>query len=114
VHNLVTALQAELGLECDAAIVVATSYADAEVRAFVELERKLLESVPTSDPALLLYIEGLKALMRGNLDWSMESGRYTDSTMDLLEVAPSSGRVGVKSDIRELAPGTSSARRVAG
>jgi hypothetical protein len=110
VHNLVTALQAELGIEGDEAIAVAVGYANAEVRAFVELRQKLTESGQLNAAALRLYIEGLEALMRGNLDWSMESGRYTDFRGADFD-AESQSR---NSDIRGLAQLTSSARRVAG
>jgi 5-epi-alpha-selinene synthase len=91
VHNLVTALQVEMDVDLEEARQVAIGYANAEVEAFVRIEQKLKASGIAALGDLDEYVSGLKDLMRGNLDWSAESGRYVDF-----------GRPDAKSDIREL------------
>jgi 5-epi-alpha-selinene synthase len=76
VHNLVTALEADLQLSVPEAVQLAGRYCDAEAHNFVALESKLPPFEPPLRAALVPYLAGLKALMRGNLDWSLESGRY--------------------------------------
>jgi hypothetical protein len=48
--------------------------ANADMRSFVEMSNRLLAEEP--DQAVRQYVEGLKAWIRGNLDWSMTTGRY--------------------------------------
>ncbi|XYI03583.1 terpene synthase family protein [Sorangium sp. So ce1128] len=48
-----------------------------EVRLFEEIESSLPEYQPGVSSQLKKYIAGLKAWMRGNLDWSAETHRYS-------------------------------------
>jgi hypothetical protein len=53
---------------------LAAQYANQEVLRFLELDRE----PALASNGLRPYYDGLKALMRGNLDWSFSSGRYRD------------------------------------
>ncbi len=78
VHNLVIVLQTELSLRTDEAIRLAARYADAEVHGFVAVAGKLgVLRGPELGAALESHVQGLRDLMRGNLDWSLGSARYT-------------------------------------
>jgi 5-epi-alpha-selinene synthase len=85
VHNLVTTLQVEMNLPVEEALRVAARYADSEVKAFIALEERLKSSLRGQDldAELSQYLQGLRSLMRGNLDWSQESGRYSPLDEDV-------------------------------
>lgn len=70
VHNLVTVLRVEQQLEVGEAFHLAVDYVNREVERYLRLRGEL--RIPELGP----YLEGLQALMRGNLDWSLSSGRY--------------------------------------
>jgi 5-epi-alpha-selinene synthase len=74
--NLVSILQHEYDLTLQEAIDRAAAIHDAEVRAFENIEAQIQACGLTVNANLWQYIDGLRAWMRGNLDWSMTSGRY--------------------------------------
>jgi hypothetical protein len=76
VHNLVVVLQHEYGLSPQGAMDHAARLFNARMREYVELERKLPSYGLETDVALQRYLRGLRCWVRGNLDWSYESGRY--------------------------------------
>ncbi len=92
VHNLVITLQAERGGSMEEALAEAVAYADSEVHAFVGLRGKLPRFLG-EETSLPQYVAGLESLMRGNLDWSLESARYSPlghRDSDIRELRPSS------------------------
>jgi len=74
--NLICILQHEHGLTLQEAVDRAAVIHDAEVRAFEIMEAQLPACGLTVDADVRRYIDGLHAWMRGNLDWSITSGRY--------------------------------------
>jgi hypothetical protein len=76
VHNLVVVLARENELDLEDAARVAAEYCDREVNAFISLRARLPSFGPAVDAVLGDYIDGLTALMRGNLDWSLATQRY--------------------------------------
>lgn len=76
VHNLVVAFASEKGLELAEAKRLAAARCDAEVAEFELLARGLPSFGRELDPLLSSYLDDLKSLMRGNLDWSLETDRY--------------------------------------
>jgi 5-epi-alpha-selinene synthase len=77
VHNLVIALCREKGCSLEEGVAEAIRMTEREVRGFESIGRDL----PTFEDAacdaqLARYVRGLQSLMRGNLDWSIESARY--------------------------------------
>jgi len=74
--NLICILQHEYGLTLQEAVDRAVAIHDAEVRAFEIMEAQLPACGLTVDADVQRYIDGLHAWMRGNLDWSITSGRY--------------------------------------
>jgi hypothetical protein len=76
VHNLVIVLQHEQGLSIQGAIDQAASLFNSRMREYVELEQHLPSLGAAIDVPLRRYLRGLRCWVRGNLDWSFESGRY--------------------------------------
>lgn len=93
VHNLVLVLQHSDESTLQEATESAAGMHDGEVREFVRLESQLPSFGKVVDASLGHYISTLRARVRGNLEWSHESGRYATPvrilTHDLAE-APSS------------------------
>lgn len=75
VHNLVATLLPSQG-SLQQAIDRAAEMTQAEIAAFVELERHIPAFAPAVDQDVLRYVAILRSWMRGNLDWAYESGRY--------------------------------------
>ncbi|MFV8754297.1 terpene synthase family protein [Nannocystaceae bacterium ST9] len=71
--NLVIVLAHQHDLTWDQAIDRAIDMCNAELEAFVELERQLEQ---LGDPDCQAYVRSLEAWMRGNLDWYSETHRY--------------------------------------
>lgn len=80
VHNLVIVLRHAEGLALKEAVNLGLRMHDAEVRRFIELESRLPAFGRTVDANLARYAAALRARMRGNLDWTRESGRYRRRT----------------------------------
>jgi 5-epi-alpha-selinene synthase len=76
VHNLVLVLQQKLDLSLQEAIDRAAEMYNAEIQMFVELEPHLPSFGKPVDANLRTFVSVLRTRMRGNLDWSLESGRY--------------------------------------
>jgi Terpene synthase family 2, C-terminal metal binding len=76
VHNLVIVLQHEQALSSQGAIDQAASLFNSRMREYVELEQRLPSLGAAIDVPLQRYLRGLQCWVRGNLDWSFESGRY--------------------------------------
>jgi hypothetical protein len=76
VHNLVLAIQQEQDCTLQEALERAVTWHDAEVVAYLTLERRLPSFGSAVDAELARYAGCLRAWMRGSLDWSRASARY--------------------------------------
>lgn len=76
VHSLVIVMQRQHQLTWQAAIDQAAELHNLEVSNFIELATRLPVFGPTIDEPLQRYIDVLRSWMRGNIDWSCETGRY--------------------------------------
>ncbi len=76
VHNLIIVLREATGIPLEEAAKRVVEMHNAEVRDFIALAPDLPSFGDTLDANLSRYISILQARMRGNLDWSLESGRY--------------------------------------
>ena len=79
VHNLVVVLRQEYQLSMQEAVVQAGRLLNARMKEYVELERRLPSLGVESDARLQRYLTGLRCWVRGNVDWSYESGRYGEA-----------------------------------
>jgi 5-epi-alpha-selinene synthase len=79
-HNIVFALQRERRLSMGDAVLAAVAEHDARVIEF-QLARDRLESRYWTDRRVVFGIDDLVHWIRGNVDWSLESGRYTPSEL---------------------------------
>ncbi|WP_395852657.1 hypothetical protein [Cystobacter fuscus] len=84
-NNFVHVLRVNRGLELREAISTAIDIINADTDAFVACE-ELLQASRLADPRLLGYVEGLKAWIRGNLHWSLVTGRYSSPTSPFPEL----------------------------
>lgn len=75
-HNLVLILQRHGGLSLQGAVDRVAELTDAQVRRFIALEALLPSFGGSLDADVRRFVGVLRAWMRGNLDWSYESGRY--------------------------------------
>ncbi|MBN1605366.1 MAG: hypothetical protein JW940_01975 [Polyangiaceae bacterium] len=80
VHSLVLLLLYEGRLKAAEALEEVMRRCEAEVHEFVSLELRLDPELGTD--CVRRFLEGLKTIMRGNLDWSQRSGRYSCSLSD--------------------------------
>lgn len=83
VHNLVLVLQHEYGLALEAAMRRAVLLHNREVQRFVELTARLPSFGAAIDAKLERYVRTMRARMRGNLVWSLASGRYRSSRLTI-------------------------------
>jgi len=74
-HNMVLVVRNELGVPLTEAVRRVAARHDAEVHAFVA-RRAALPAEVRADPAVTRFITGLTYWIRGNIDWSRDSGRY--------------------------------------
>lgn len=79
VHNLVVVLQRATDLSLEDAVERVIEMHNAEVRDFIALAPELPSFGESADGNLCRYLSILRARMRGNLDWSLQSGRYARS-----------------------------------
>jgi hypothetical protein len=78
VNNLVIIMQqTQRGSFQEAADRVAGMISD-EIGEFIDREQHLPSFAPALDQRIETYLAGLRAWMRGNLDWARESRRYSD------------------------------------
>jgi hypothetical protein len=77
VHNLVLVLQHEYQCSLQLAMDVAVDMHNREMKQFLQLESQILCDPRYRDNSdISEYIRGLRFWIRGNVDWSYESGRY--------------------------------------
>ncbi len=76
VHNLVVVLARQHSLEIQEAVEWAAQMCNAQVKRFLALEKRLPDFPSPYAEAVAKYLDVLRAWMRGNLDWSLESARY--------------------------------------
>ncbi|WP_432975731.1 terpene synthase family protein [Dactylosporangium sp. CA-233914] len=79
-HNIVFSFQREQRLPLAEAVTAAVAEHDARVIEF-QVARARLEARFFDDPPAMVGIADLVHWIRGNLDWSMESGRYTPADL---------------------------------
>ncbi|HEX8535941.1 MAG TPA: terpene synthase family protein, partial [Cystobacter sp.] len=84
-NNFVHVLRVNQGLGLREAIFTAIDIINADTDAFVACE-ELLQASRLADPRLLGYVEGLKAWIRGNVHWSLVTGRYSSPTSPFPEL----------------------------
>jgi hypothetical protein len=94
VHNLVVVLRHEYQLVLTDAIYRAAALHDAQVREFLDLQRRLPSFGGAADAHLKRYVDILRFWMRGNLDWANSSGRYLEAVRDGGGMLPQSRTVG--------------------
>lgn len=76
-HNIVLALRHERHLPVEAAVRVAVAEHDTLVGDFVAARERFAAGPLAADPAVAAVAGDFAHWIRGNVDWSMESGRYT-------------------------------------
>jgi hypothetical protein len=76
VHNLVVVLAREAASTIAEARAAAVARCNAEVEIFEHVAERLRPFGALVEPLVTRYKESLGALMRGNLDWSVETQRY--------------------------------------
>lgn len=76
VHNLVIVLQHRDGLDLQTAVNRAGELFNARMQAYFTQEKAIPSFDEKSDKEIKRYIAGLRAWVRGNIDWSYETGRY--------------------------------------
>ncbi len=76
VHNLVIVLREATGLPLGDAARRVVEMHNAEVRDFISITQDMPSFGGALDENLSRYVSIIEARMRGNLDWSLESGRY--------------------------------------
>lgn len=77
VHNLIVVLEKARGLKTPEAVDCVTAMHDAELQRFLKLEWQLpFNGDEVANAGLRSFSSFLRTRMRGNLDWSLESGRY--------------------------------------
>ncbi|SFD02387.1 Terpene synthase family, metal binding domain [Chitinophaga sp. CF118] len=77
-YNMVAILQRENNLSLDDAIMATVRIHDEQVEEFIALSKKAAIFDEAENTALSNYINALAALMRGNIDWSVnETSRYS-------------------------------------
>lgn len=76
VHNLVILLQHEYRLSPQAAVEQAARLFNARMREYVDLQQRLPSFGAEFDGPFQRYLLGLRSWIRGNMDWSYETGRY--------------------------------------
>jgi hypothetical protein len=75
-HNLALVLQHKAGISLQAAVDAVAALIEREVKRFVALEARLPSFGPAVDDMLQRFVGVFRAYMRGNIDWSRETGRY--------------------------------------
>jgi len=75
-HNLPAVLQHEHGITLQEAVYRAAGFVESEVRRFIEIEDQLPEYPPELARDVAAYLNFLRDWMRGNIDWSLISGRF--------------------------------------
>lgn len=79
-HNLALILRHQEEIPLQAAVDRVAILTDGQVRRFIALEALLPSFGGPLDADVRRFVGVLRAWMRGNLDWSYESGRYRPTT----------------------------------
>ncbi len=79
-HNLALILQHQEDISLQQAVHRVAGLVEQEVERFIALENDLPSFGAEADGLVRRFVRVLRAWMRGNLDWSYESGRYHTST----------------------------------
>lgn len=77
VQNLVLVLQHTCACTLQEAAERAGEMIEQETRRFIELEHQLPSFPPDLERDVQAYVTNIQALLRGNLDWSRETARYS-------------------------------------
>lgn len=77
-HNLALVLEHKEGIALPAAVERVAELIEREVRDFMALVEALRSFGPETDDVVRCFVAGMRALMRGNLDWSAGSRRYQE------------------------------------
>jgi hypothetical protein len=77
-NNLVLAIQQEYTCSLQASVDLINEMITREVKLFTKLSPLVLDAFPDHKQELQKYIAVLQAWIRGNLDWSFETLRYSD------------------------------------
>jgi hypothetical protein len=72
-------MQHEYGVSLQEAVDRASGLFNAMVEAYIELEQDTPSFGAEIDPLVQRYLAGLRYWVRGNIDWSYETGRYGQS-----------------------------------
>jgi len=75
-HNLALILQHEERISLQAAIDRVAWLIEREVKRFIALEARLPSFGPAVDSLVQRFVGIFRTYMRGNIDWSCETGRY--------------------------------------
>lgn len=78
-HNLVLAIAREQRLPQDRAVEAAVDRWRAAMGRFMRLRADIPSFGPELDPAVAAHVEGIACSVRGTIDWSLESDRYSAS-----------------------------------
>lgn len=81
-HNLISVVAHQQDLDRHAALTVLCDMIGKETQNYLDHERRLLGAFPGHADVLGRYTAGLRAWMRGNLDWSGRTGRYRRERSD--------------------------------
>jgi 5-epi-alpha-selinene synthase len=81
IHNLVLVMQHEYQVDLQEAVNRASSLFNAMIEAYIELEADTPSFGEEVDVEVQRYLAGLRCWMRGNIDWSYETGRYGQAVM---------------------------------
>jgi hypothetical protein len=76
------------GLSMEDAVRECVAEANRTVRSFLALARKVRAQAGTEEAALIRHIEGMQALMRGNMDWTLMAERYRSPRSPFSEQRP--------------------------
>ncbi len=85
-NNLVHVLQVHHALGLEESVAEAIQVVNADVECFQACEERLLQSGLLDDARVAFYVDGMKAWMRGNVCWSLVTGRYCSPTSPFPEL----------------------------
>lgn len=77
-NNLVLAIQQEYACTLQEAVYLINEMITREVKLFTGLSPLVLDAFPDYKQELQKYVAVMQAWIRGNLDWSLETPRYSD------------------------------------
>ena len=84
-NNLLHVLMTHRSLSLEEATHQAIKMINTDVETFITCEQALLPKIER-DKRVHAYVHGMKAWMRGNLLWSLETGRYSSLTSPFPEL----------------------------